>query len=271
MQEQQDYSIIKDVLTENRRKDDIFASALETYTKEMGQRQHTLGHVVGNLDDILDRLSTIMQKNNGVLRLSDIVRPGETVEDYINKKLQFTFKRLQSLVNDLDNGIEWREPTKIDIVDFVEKFKVNYPHHGYSVHIGNTSIADDNSEDNKYFISFSEAALNDVFENIFNNIRKHGFVDASRLDYQVKILLEMEKLNGKPAIALSFMNNGKVLDDSMTKEKVFKWGESTNGTGRGGAHIKLLVTTYGGEVDFLLSDDLPEQYNTGYRVVLPLV
>ena len=96
-------------------------------------------------------------------------------------------------------------------------------------------------------------------------------MEPNRDDYHVYLECREEKMNDQSAIALYFMNNGNELPDTMTKEMVFKYGVTTGGTGIGGSQVRFAVQTYGGKIEFLVKNELPEPYNAGYKIILPLI
>lgn len=259
---EQDISYVKGVQEENVRRENILSDELEVYLEEWGQRQHTLNHVVGNLDDLLSLLAAHEEKKGGVLKDDDIISEDETVKDCY-AKLEYTQHRLAQLVDGLADGIAYEPASTIEIIHFVEQYLKNYPHVGYAL----DPVYDKKA---KYEVRFSEKRLLDVFENIFSNIKKHGFVDE-RKDYVIRVEIKEDELKGAPAVSVLFMNNGRGLEPTMSPEKVFKYGESTHGSGKGGSRIKLSVRTYGGDVAFLLADELEDGFTTAYKIVLPIV
>ena len=260
--EEQDLFVVKGLQAEQNVRDNTLSAALDVYLNEWGQRQHTLGHVVGALDDVLDALSYAREQNDGVLKDDDIIdTKGATVKNYFHK-LSCVKSRLAELVDHLADGIAWEDPEEIPLVDFLKKYKKDNVQRNYSLEI----VC---AKENKFIVKFARKRLYDVIENIVHNCQKHGFVD-DRDDYNIRIVVQETELNNKPAVSIVIMNNGRELDPSMDVEKVFTWAESTKGSGLGGSRIKLSVMTYGGTVEFLLQDGLPEGFNAGYKIVLPL-
>lgn len=260
--EEQDLFVVKGVQDVQNVRDNALSTALDTYLIEWGQRQHTLGHAVGAIDDILDTLSYAREQHNGVLHDEDVVdTKGTTVNEYFHK-LFCAKNRLAELVDHLSDGIAWEDPEEILLIDFLKRYRKDNVQRNYSLDIVH-------AKEDKFIIKFARKRLYDVIENIIHNCKKHGFVDDQD-DYNVRIVVQEDTLNKKPAVSIVIMNNGRELDSSMDAEKVFQWGESTKGSGLGGSRIKLSVMTYGGTVKFLLKDNLPEGYNAGYKIVLPL-
>lgn len=261
--DEQNIGVVKGVQHEQAVRDNALSAALDVYLQEWGQRQHTLGHAVGALDDILDALSFARETHDGVLHDDDAIDSnGATVKDYFHK-LSCAKVRLADLADHLADGIAWEEPDEVELIDFLKRYKKDHVQHHYKMDIKA-------GKRDAFKVRFSVKRLIDVIENIIHNCEKHGFVDE-RDDYIIRIELQEATLNGKPAVSILVMNNGRELDPSMNPEKVFKWGESTKGGGLGGSRIKLTVRTYGGTVEFLLADNLPEGFNAAYKIVLPLI
>lgn len=257
--ELQEQAAMSRLHSEQKNREDKLISLINLYTKEMGERRHTLGHVVGNIDDTLAEINTKLRRRNGTITLSDIK---EQIEQF-----EFQFHRLKSLVDELTNDIKgWVEPDKINIVKFIDEYQKLYPQKGYFL-----KVSYGNEKDEEYNVMFPKQYLLKVFENIFSNIKKHGFVEPARDDYHVYLECREEKMNDQSAIALYFMNNGNELPATMTKEMVFKYGVTTGGTGIGGSQVRFAVQTYGGKIEFLVKNELPEPYNAGYKIVLPLI
>lgn len=257
--ELQEQAAMSRLHSEQKNREDKLISLINLYTKEMGGRRHTLGHVVGNIDDTLSKIKTKLRRRNGTITLSDIK---EQIEQF-----EFQFHRLKSLVDELTDDIKgWVEPDKIDIVEFIQDYQKLYPQKGYFL-----KVSYGNEKDEKYNVMFPKQYLLKVFENIFSNIKKHGFVEPARDDYHIYIECREEKMNDQSAIALYFMNNGNELPDTMTKEMVFKYGVTTGGTGIGGSQVRFAVQTYGGKIEFLVKNELPEPYNAGYKIIFPLI
>lgn len=261
--EKQNLAVMQGVQEENVRRDEIMSSELDVYLEEWGQRQHTLGHAVGEFDDALDALAAARKKHGGVLHDDDVIdADGTTVKDYF-QKMSYIYERVANLVKHLADGIAWEEPDEIDLADYFKRYKKEHVHHNYALDIVY-------NPKEKFRVRFSEKRLREVVDNIINNCKKHGFVDG-RDDYKIRIELHESTLEKKSAVSVLIMNNGRELDASMTPELVFKWGKSTTGGGLGGSQIKLSVKTYGGTVDFLLADSLPKGFNAAYKIVLPLI
>lgn len=260
--EKQDIDVLQSIQKEQTLRDKVLSSELNVYLDEWGQRQHTLGHAVGDLDDIIDALKSARDANNGVLRDDDkIDTDGTTVKDYY-LKLAYAKQRLATLVDHLADGIAWEEPDEIQLIDFIERYKKNHVQHGFVLEIVY-------SQEDSFLVRFAESRLLDVVENIISNCKKHGFTDNS-VDYKIRVEIKSTTQNDKPAVSILFMNNGRELDPTMNPEKVFKYGESTTGGGLGGSRIKLSVRTYGGSVEFLKKEDLNvEGFNAAYKIVLP--
>ena len=211
----------------------------------------------------MDALSFARETHDGVLHDDDVIDSnGATVKDYFHK-LSCAKARLADLADHLADGIAWEEPDEVELISFLKKYKKDHVQHHYKLDIKV-------GKRDAFNVKFSIKRLIDVIENIIHNCEKHGFVDDKE-DYVIRIELQEATLNGKPAVSILIMNNGRELDPSMNPEKVFKWGESTKGGGLGGSRIKLTVRTYGGAVEFLLADNLPEGFNAAYKIVLPLI
>ncbi|MBQ3635259.1 MAG: hypothetical protein II951_06540 [Bacteroidales bacterium] len=89
-----------------------------------------------------------------------------------------------------------------------------------------------------------------VVDNIVGNAERHGFTDASRTDYELRIEVRFSEDGG--SYIVDFTDNGNPLPEGMTKERYGLYGEkagATGNTGLGGYRVAEVMRRCGGEYD----------------------
>ena len=192
----------------------------------------------------------------------------ESVQEYF-EKLIFNVDRASFLIKHLADKEELGLPDKpIFLKEFFTAYKKQ--------HVLPNFVLDIKEVGSKFAIAFAIENWRTVIDNIFSNIKKYAFPDAENIENNIVVIrTESTKLHDAPAVSILIMNNGAPLDESMTPEMVFRWGKTSSkdqtGHGLGGNHIKKLVEHFGGEVEFLVKDNLEPGYSTAYKIVLPIV
>ncbi len=132
----------------------------------------------------------------------------------------------------------------------------------------NVDILYNDFANSKYYVPTLYISPNDLHRavnNIIENARKHGFTDASKTNYIVRIRLS---INEDDMFQIDFRNNGNPLPDGMNKMRYGIKGEKagkTAGTGLGGSYVKSFVEHYGGDYDIFM-----EEGWTVVRICLPI-
>ena len=140
---------------------------------------------------------------------------------------------------------------------------------GNSVITNNLDGYDKESPD--LLIRFSQRDLEFVFENIISNAKRHGFTDAQRKDYVVRIEFgNFIDADGMEKVYIRFFNNGNKLPSGMNPQKVFDWGVG-NGSGLGGWHLKRIVEHFGGSITFQEIENSIDGYSVEYEIIVPLI
>ena len=268
--EEQDLAVTKRIQEEKERGKQTISEAKSSYDAEWRDRQHTLGHVAAQVTLVSHALDELMREQNGVLRYDNIVDlvKEESVQEYF-EKLIFNVDRASFLIKHLADKEELGLPDKpIFLKEFFTAYKKQ--------HVLPNFVLDIKEVGSKFAIAFAIENWRTVIDNIFSNIKKYAFPDAENIENNIVVIrTESTKLHDAPAVSILIMNNGAPLDESMTPEMVFRWGKTSSkdqtGHGLGGNHIKKLVEHFGGEVEFLVKDNLEPGYSTAYKIVLPIV
>lgn len=268
--EEQDMAVTKRIQEEKERGKQTISEAKSSYDAEWRDRQHTLGHVAAQITLVSHALDELMREQNGVLQYDNIVDlvKEESVQEYF-EKLIFNVDRASFLIKHLSDKEELGSPDKpIYLKEFFTAYKKQ--------HVLPNFVLDIKEVGSKFAISFAIENWRTVIDNIFSNIKKYAFPGAENIENNtVVIRTESTKLQDSPAVSILIMNNGAPLDESMTPEMVFRWGKTSSkdqtGHGLGGNHIKKLVEHFGGEVEFLVKENLEPGYSTAYMIVLPIV
>ncbi|MDD2494380.1 MAG: N-6 DNA methylase [Tissierellia bacterium] len=119
------------------------------------------------------------------------------------------------------------------------------------------------------YINMDPNDLDSLVSNIISNAEKHGFIDDSRDDYEIRIDLTVDI--ERNMFQIDFRNNGELLPKGLNKKRFGIKGESggvTGDSGFGGFRIKRIVEYYGGDYDIFCE---PEKVMTvTVRIFIPI-
>ena len=241
------------------------------FERNMSLRKHALGQILNSFMPALSMLDNCRLKNEGILKNDTIVasRTGETVEDYF-KKLELYSRKLEKLIDSLIDHNTYGEPKPIIIEHFMEKYVAEHPTEGYKLELSFTDFDDGTGYEPT--IEVSEKDLTQALDNIIANAIKHGFVDANKLDYSIRIDLSLCVVNDgntkKEMCAIRVANNGQPLPKGMDKTKLFHWGTGQD-TGLGAWQLKNIVEHHGGMVQLYEFPDDPLGFEIEYEIIFP--
>ena len=267
--EEQNLTVMQIMQDAHERSKQSLTESKSSFDAEWRDRQHTLGHVAAEVTLAGHALDNLMRLQNGVLHDDDIVdtEKEESVREYF-EKLIFNVDRMSFLIKHLTDKEKLGLKEQISLKEFFTAYKKQHVLPNFKLDISNIG--------SKYVVEFAKENWTTVVENIFSNIKKYAFPEATSVGNNLVVVLTEEIVfKDSPAVTILIMNNGAPLDESISPEMVFRWGKTSSkddsGHGLGGNHVKKLVEFFNGEVTFLTQDDLPSGFTTAYRIVLPLI
>lgn len=262
------------------------ARSEERFKKEMNLRRHSLSNKLTFLSNRIGLLERFISRQEGPFEKTTVVghRSGTTLEENIHA-LADNLKGLEEMVLNLTKVNDAQEPETVNIFDFCETYieGKRQEQEGYVIALSDYSPVSDMTEPSAINVRIGRKDLESVFDNIVKNARIHGFADLDDpIDDDMKrrdfaILIEIERfddVNGADLAVLRFLNNGRPLKAGMSPEDVFKWGRSSGkgfNSGIGGYHVREIIESAGGTVDFQSLVDDQRGYTVAYEIRLPIV
>ncbi len=264
------------------------------FVREMRVRKHAIGQVLNELSPAIDMLLICKDKNNGVLRGSDIVskRSGYTVDEYL-QKVRSLVNKVVYMVDSLTNEYKPKgEVKEYNVVQLIEEYFQNHSiTNGFDVSIKHETFNNDlhvpagielpdgsiteeiniSAGDNMDFwtIAVCKEDFFQVLDNIISNAQRYGFTE-NRPDYTIRFEMEDVRDDKQPMVAIHIKNNGNPLPEGIKPEQVFMYGEgSAQGTGIGGWQIKQIVEGMGGKVELRTYDKDEAGYTIDYVLTFP--
>ena len=253
----------------------------ESYMKEIRIRKHALSGKFSALDSRWRLLEGFIKDNGGHISTNDIIGRLHpiSVKEVMNQISGFLNDLRFQVDNLADVEIDWGAPEKIFPQNFIEKYAKEHQSIKYHISVPGQieePFIDCDSEnveetesavlDNSFL--FPVNALTRVFDDIVANAVAHGFIDASKPDYQIVLDWRREDEN----IVMLISNNGSPLKDGVRPEMVLSYGYSTSlntdgHAGIGGHEIKSIVERYGGNVEFVTNpgDEFPVTYRLTFK------
>ena len=249
----------------------------DDYVKNIRMRKHAIAQILNELCPSIDMLIGCSKKKDGQMHESDIVssRSGMTVGDYMDY-FQKNLYKLSAMVDRLADDFKEDENASLEIIPFLKEYAENYVcgTMNFDIHINVDSEIDSIRNDadiNPLSVHISDTSLSKVLKNIFVNASRHGFTDAARKDYCIKIDLSLCKMpNMEEGLCIAIANNGNPLHADITADKIYTWGVSSDGTGIGGYEIKGLIEANGGVVGFESTPENPSGFYVKYIIKLPI-
>lgn len=234
------------------------------YINEVRMRKHDMGQKVFDLINTEDLMRYYVENRETEC---DLWTQFEEQLDH----LRSTIHELSEMLDHLSQEEQFGSPELIDLDEYLRNLRHSNNVNGFTLSyqldkdciidylatIKNNSVTMD--EKNTKIHPTVWIAKNDfqrVVSNILNNAQKHGFIDASRQDYEVNIRLTFN--SGRGMYQIDFRNNGQPLPEGMNKMRYGLKGEkagTTAGTGLGGNVVKSIVKHYNGDYDIFMEGE----------------
>lgn len=247
----------------------------DEYVRGIRMRKHAIEQVLNDLCPAMSTLIAFKEKSGGIFKMSDIVssRSGMSVEDYF-LHMKKNLDKISYMVDKLADEFIIPEGSRLDLVEFIKNYCTNHTCSSisYSIDYHLSKALKENPIFDDLFVPISSDWMHQVFDNICVNAVRHGFIDESRTDYSIRIdLLPCKLGNGDVGVCISVANNGTPLTNSVSSDKIYTWGVSSNGTGIGAYEVKGIIEAAGGSVDFESNPNEKSGYCVKYKLMLPLI
>ena len=232
--------------------DTVRSMQFKHYHRDMRIRKHSLAQVVGAVSGAISNLNRCRIENQGQLNDTTVVSPwsGATAAQYFEKLIADTHK-LELMLEKLTDVIDIKEENykKISAIEFCESYRKQFLDSHVKVELDTIGLKEAGISKNKGDNIYIEPhILSEIFMNIIDNAKRHGFQDKSEKKYEVRFVLAPTELSRKqPGISIKIANNGTPFHPSMDAAKFFTWGEGLH-SGIGGWDIKNRTERMGGEI-----------------------
>ncbi|MBQ9230859.1 MAG: hypothetical protein IJ190_06705 [Prevotella sp.] len=243
---------------------------MRPHMKQLNSSKNLMQHYVDNMstiDDVQIHLNHQLARFSDALgHLSDIIEHLSDEEKFGKPERFPIIEHLQELITEFNrSGYNISFNYKEDEAKEYLKNKIEY-------FLDNIKDFETEKGEYPFPIHFSYALIapldfDRMVQNIIENARTHGFIDASKSDYKIWINLDIDEK--RDMYQIDFSNNGMPLPEGMTKARYGIKGEKAGkhaGTGSGGYIVKSIVTHYGGDYDIFCKNGI-----TTVRILLPIV
>ena len=253
--------------------EDKLAAQKNDYINEVRMRKHDMGQYIFELLNIEDLMRYYL--DNREKEKDFCLEIGSLLDNF-----HTSLGELTTLLDNLSREEKFGDPFPIRIDEFISTIAQRHNVAGFCIesYMDKDSVKKYEkklgesfaSGDDEFFVlpvvSVSPIDLQRMGNNIIDNAKKHGFTDAKRKDYVLKIIASIDV--ERNMYQIDFRNNGNPLPEGMNKMRYGIKGEKagkTGGTGLGGNYVKSFVEHYGGDYDIFM-----EEGWTVVRICLPI-
>jgi Type I restriction-modification system methyltransferase subunit len=242
------------------------------YIDEMRIKKHNLAQYINSLQSSVSALIKFIKKHNGAISEEQLIsiHRNITVDQHLQDMLNTT-KEIGTFVNNLTNDLEFKNATNINLNDFIQLYIDSYPQDKFELkyYFDKESFID-NNKSFAPIIKISEPNLEEVFNKIVENAENHGFVDTTKKNYIISILLSFD-IN-KNMLRIDIANNGKPMSLGMNKFRYTLKNEKagiTGNEGLGGFRINQIIGHFGGELNLNMNEQ--DEFPVTITLYLPLI
>ena len=237
----------------------------QKFVRNQRQRKHATIQVLNELLPALDTFIGCI-KRNGTISLDTVVSPksGRTVEQYLYS-MKSSAEKVSRLVERYTELEEYPASEVFEVNKIIQDYCNTNVDDNYRVFF----TASDDSTDAK--VNISKQHFIQIFDNLFANAKKHGFVEDNRHDYaiRVEVCIQQDDKSNRTCAIINVANNGVPVSESISLDKLFAWGIG-NGDGIGCYQARDIAEYYGGDLLYNEYLDDPEGFVCEFRIVLPL-
>jgi hypothetical protein len=246
--------------------EDLMRRREENIIKALRGKRHKYAPYINNAYSAIRRVMKHLKENGEAEEMIDGVTP-RTVEETL-KLGMIGIEKLSEFMVGLTDVFEkdYGEASQLDLVAYFKRYETQNVGENYRVEfdyqeIENESDAEDASdfvsepqetygkEDVHAYVMINENDFTDLVVNqIVSNAKKHGFIDANRKDYSIRIKLGVAGGN----YVVSFSNNGAPMNKEIDVETFRRDGVAvgaTKGEGIGGRQIYNTIEHFGGSME----------------------
>ena len=185
----------------------------------------------------------------GIVRylLDQLPSNNYTIED-----VEFAQKKLSELDDMLQNAGKDKDVENPARLNLIGELKKQIQCRDNSLF----SIIDDYSDNDPIWIDFEESELGTVLDNVFDNIKRHGFLGLGNAysKNENKVRISIDKLVGG-FVNVYISNNGMEFEGNKADaEKVFEFSQSYGNSGNRGIglySVREIMQRHGGDVSFI--------------------
>lgn len=222
--------------------------------------KHRIGNELLPIKNDIDTFVKLFRKHPEGLTFDTVRGKDEKVSEIL-ERLSRCINQVTESLQDLTRTIDKANLKPVDLVEtvsgFVKKFAGN----------NDFKIITSDIPAERIYVNGSKNMIDSILQNIVSNAIRHGFIDKSRKDYAIKVLVQYD---GSGNVVLTVANNGAPMS-ALGKDNYFIRGGVAGDTGHsgiGGADIKDTVDCMGGNV-VLLCDEQSD-WKVCIRVSLPI-
>lgn len=243
---------------------DLFKFEKEKYIQAVRTRKHNMKNALAASRDTINELSKVVDSDAQLANYMVFEPMNETLKDYIDS-LKANINRLSSIEkhlmdDELNKDIQLEV---VNVVDLINKWVEEKRPLG-----NNYKVKVENEQKFKNVEVEISTHFTEVLDNIFGNAIKHGFTDAARQDYVIRITYE---LTDKGDLSIKIANNGKGLAPGMTEKTVFDFGQTSgNGEGIGCWHMQEIVRQLRGTISLHNNPTEMEGFTIEFEIILPI-
>jgi type I restriction enzyme M protein len=243
----------------------------ENYTRDLQSLKHSVRQYLSPLRSNISGTRKFLKKNEGKpIFLNQIFSETQniTLESHLDR-LDHILNSINTLLN--SDGFEIKNIQQLALQELIKEAVILFSQENYFT-IENrmeesNSINEINPEDLEItpIISIAKDDFMKIISNVISNAKNHGFRDQKENN-----LIRVTYRIVNEYIHLELSNNGTPMPITYDTKKLTTRGEKTSdslGTGIGGSDIKLLMDTYGGELE--LVNNPTEEFPVTYILKFP--
>lgn len=190
-----------------------YQELLEDFKKEqildLGAKKHNINQHLNNVKTSAEVLKAVMFKKKGGISIEDVINPkrGVTIGTRIDLMLE-SIEKVVYYVDNLTNELKFDSLKRVDLKQVIDKL-ISMSSMSKQYHL-EFEIQD---ELDGVKVDLSEKDFEELYNNILENAKVHGFVDVNEL-YTFKILVSESTEN----LLIRFENDGKPFPKGMSQK-----------------------------------------------------
>ena len=240
---------------------------LVDFEQSQRQRKHSLKNA---MDPIVASVKTLLLLINEQPTLSkDFVICGKTADTLgqLAERLNNNIINISRAIGKLVPKEEYQAAESVNIGRYIQQYKSNSLARDYEIQIDESVM----SLGEATFVFIAPDHLAEIFDNLCNNAKVHGFVDNSREDYAVRFSLSINDNPLNPMAFVCVSNNGVPVSQCIDPSHVFAWGISDGkGSGIGCNHLQAIARHFGGDAEYRENKWARDGFASQFIISLPI-